>query len=253
MPTVCAPGNWPMPKAQNFETSDLGVFQTTFLATVTGLRPADARLRIFHDTWFLGLLDVLRNRFEVTQTALGAEAFSAFARDYVRAHPLRHGHCNDYGADFPAFLAAHPAAANLPWLPDLAAFEGALNDAHHAADAEPADFEVLVRPETRCGLHPSVRRLTLSHDIAPLHAAIATGADTPVPSLRTHHLLIGRDRDDDVIWLELDPAASGFLDALAHRGSLTAAIDAVAPDDTTLPVLQTLLARLVPAGLITIL
>lgn len=233
-----------------FETSDLAGFQTAFLATVTGPRPADSRLRIFHDTWFLGLLDVLRNRFEVTQTALGIEAFSAFARDFIRAHPLRHGHCNDYGIEFPAFLAAHPAAGSLKWLPDLAAFEGALNDAHHAADAEPADFAILLLPETRCGLHPSVRRLTLSHDIAPLHAALTTGADTATPLPRPHHLLIGRDHDDDVIWLELDSAASSFLDALAHNASLTAAIEALAPDEDTLSVLQTLLARLVPAGLI---
>ena len=233
-----------------FETSDLGVFQTKFLATVTGPRPTDARLRIFHDTWFLGLLDVLRNRFEVTQTALGAEAFSAFARDFIRAHPLRHGHCNDYGAEFPAFLGAHPAAAGLPWLRDLAAFEGALHDAHHAADADPADFATLLLPETRYGLHPSARRLTLSYDIAPLHAAIATGAETAAPLPRANALLIARDRDDDVIWLELEPVASAFLDALAQHASLTAAIEAVAPDDDTMPVLQTLLGRLVPAGLI---
>ena len=239
-----------------FDVADLAAFQETFLDAITQPDKADhPGLSIHRDTWFLGLLGTLSETYEAGRTALGDGAFKAFARDYIRAHPLASGDRNNYGADLASFVAAHP---HLPfaWLPDLLRFEWALHLAHHARDAEPAepaepaDFGALLAPEARVNLHPSARILSLDHDIKALHRALIDG--TEPPPVRAFHcdLLIARDRDDVAISLCLAPYEAAFLDMVTRRHSLAEAIDRLQPNPDDMTILQALLARLVAAGLL---
>lgn len=234
-----------------FDVSDLGAFQGAFLSAITGPRPAGpAGLRIYHDTWFLGLIEVLRTRFEVTAQALGEESFNAFGRDYVQTHPLTGGDCNAYGDRFAAFLREHDQAMAFPWLGDLAALEWALDQAHHADDANGCGFETLLAPDSRCGLHPSVRLLRFDYDVKTFHTASRNG-ETPVEPRRIDcDLLVGRTPYDEVIWLCLAPYEAEFIDRLHRSGSLFTTLDQMAPNDDDMGVLQSLLARLVSNGLL---
>ncbi|MBP2157682.1 MULTISPECIES: DNA-binding domain-containing protein [Asticcacaulis] len=231
---------------------DLATFQRNFLTNV--MRPpstAPAGLRIHHDTWLFGLIEVLGERFRLSRLALGEEAFNAFARDYVQSHALTSGDRNAYGHAFPAFLRDHPQAASLPWLADLAAFESALEHAHHGRDAEPCALEALLAPDASCTLHPSVSILRLDHDIKPLHAALLAGGACETPAMVACDLLIGRTADDEVVSLCLAPLEAHFLKLINTHGSLFAALDALDPDAADLILLQTLLARLSQNSLLT--
>jgi len=234
-----------------FDTRNLAGFQAEFLQTITGKRPENAGLRIYHDTWFLGLVETLHARFEVTAMALGEESFNAFARDYIRAHALTSGDCGTYGVEFPAFLRHHAQAATLPWLGDLAAVDLALDQAHHAPDAEPCDFAALMTPDCRCDLHPSAQILDVAHNVKTFHTAMRdSGTADALPREVACQLLIGRNRADEVIWLCLAPFEAQFLRLVHARHSLFDALDVLAPNEDDMALLQSLLARLLHNGLL---
>ena len=54
--------------------------------------------------------------------------FGEAARQYIVGHPSLSGDLNDYGGEFAQFLAAYPHAADLPYLPDVARLEWAINN-----------------------------------------------------------------------------------------------------------------------------
>lgn len=234
-----------------FDTRDLATFQRDFLAGLMTPSPASAGLRVHHDTWLFGLIEVLGERFGLSRRALGDESFNAFARDYVRGHALNSGDRNTYGDAFPDFLRHHPQAASLPWLADLAEFERALDHAHHARDAEACALEALMTPEAICALHPSVSVLRLDYNIKPLHAALLAGEAVTVPVMIACDFLVGRTADDNVVSLCLAPLETHFLTLVAAHRSLFSALDALSPDDNDLLLLQTLLARLVQNDFLT--
>jgi hypothetical protein len=221
----------------------LGRFQAAFLDRITA-PDAAGRFRIFHDTWFHGLLDGLIDVYPATRQALGEEAFKAFARDYIRSHPLKSGDQTSYGAAFAVFFESHPQAGAVAWLGDLARLEWAEHHAHHAADAIPCDFGDLLDSDLRIALHPSVSSVRLAHNVDALRGSEAFTLDR-VDS----RWLVGRDRNDEVVRLRLTAEDSPFADGLVTHGALIPALDASPPD--ALPRLQTLLARLVQAGFLT--
>jgi len=224
----------------SFDLRPLSRFQAAFLDRVTA-PDATGRFRIFHDTWFHGLLDGLADVYPGMRRALGEEAFKAFARDYIRSHPLDAGDQTLYGAAFAVFFESHPQGGDVAWLGDLARLEWAEHQAHHAADAVPCDFDDLLDADTRLALHPSVSSLHLAHDVDGVR-----GADDFTLERIDRRWLIGRDRHDDIVRLALTPEDGAFVDHLIARGALIAALEA-SPSDA-LPQLQTLLAHLVQAG-----
>jgi len=224
-----------------FDTRDLPKFQQAFLIVVTSPPPADRALRIHHDTWFFGLIDVLRGAYPVTEAMVGSEAFKALCRDYIRRHPLGTPCLNAYGDRLTTFLRNHDPA----WLADLAAFEWALSLAHHADDAASCSFEDLLAPDGVCALHPSVQVLWLDYDVMRLHAE----SNDPPPPL-AQSVLIGRTPADTVIWLPLSILEAEFIARIGLHGSLFAVLEHMAPNDKEMPVLQALLARLVQNGLL---
>jgi hypothetical protein len=226
-----------------FKVHDLGRFQADFLERITATDTSGA-LRIFHDTWFHGLLDGLADAYPATRQALGDQAFNAFARDYIRAHPLTDGDQTSYGAEFAAFFETHPHAAAFAWLGDLARLEWAEHHAHHAADAHPCDFEDLLDPQAWIAFHPSVAIVRLTSNAYGFRGHETDFTIRPEAST----WLVGRDRQDDVIRLRLTPEDQVFIDRLAATGALVAALEASPPE--ALPRLQTCLAHLVQAGLL---
>ncbi|MEI9902905.1 MAG: DNA-binding domain-containing protein [Asticcacaulis sp.] len=95
-----------------FDVRDLATFQNDFLwAITTPTASYDPGLVIHRDTGFFGLLDGLCDIYEATRKALGDEAFKAFARDFIRAHPLTSGDRNAYGGGFRRHAAIAPAPA----------------------------------------------------------------------------------------------------------------------------------------------
>lgn len=101
------------------------------------------RFAIYRNNVYAGLTGTLRSRFPVVARLVGDEFFAAASRMFVEAHPPASPVLITYGAEFPRFLTNFEAAADVPYLPDVARFEWLQAEAYHSADAEPLSAEAL--------------------------------------------------------------------------------------------------------------
>ena len=154
-----------------------------------GLSAAE-RLDIYRNTFASVLTNALRLSYPAAHRLVGAEFFEGAARIFIAGNPPTSACLDDYGAEFPAFLAAFAPAASLAYLPDVAGLEWAVNRALHAADVDPLD----------------ARRLAALGDGALAHVRF-----TPHPSFG----LMRSQYPADVIWravLDQDDAALAAVD-----------------------------------------
>ena len=122
------------------------------------------RFGIYRNNIYRSLAGVLEAAFPTVHNLVGDENFAVLARRFIAAHPPQRPQLFAYGGDFAAFLAGFaPAVEELPFLPDLARVEWAVNEAYFETDAESLNAEQLagLAPERyaglRLGLHPTVR------------------------------------------------------------------------------------------------
>lgn len=132
--------------------------------------PAEGRLQIYADRFRASLLDVLANTFPVTRGLVGEAFFAQTARAFLIFDPPRSPLLWQYGHGFPTFLAALPDLGGHQYLPDIAAFEWALNLAEHAEDVDLLRAEDLPDAiETMTfTLHPSAQRLSTPFPISEI-------------------------------------------------------------------------------------
>ncbi|HQR03395.1 MAG: putative DNA-binding domain-containing protein [Proteobacteria bacterium] len=104
---------------------------------------AAARLAVYRRNLMGNLCGALAATYPVVERIVGEDFFKATARAYVRAHPSRSGDLNEYGGAFAEFLATFPPASPLPYLPDVARLEWAVQAVYYAADEPPADLSAL--------------------------------------------------------------------------------------------------------------
>jgi hypothetical protein len=83
--------------------------------------------------------EALEDCYPAIAHILGAQRFAALAQRLAEAVPLRSYNLNDAGAALPRFLLSDPAAAHLPFLPDLARLEWHVARAFHARGLAPFD------------------------------------------------------------------------------------------------------------------
>lgn len=196
----------------------------------------------------------------VVTEVISADSMGQLARALWHAHPPTRGDLAWWGDALPAFMAASPQLASLPWLPDLARLEWALHTAQTAPDVPPpADgLASLQRLSTDdpATLHlawaAATQVLTLDWDVAALwhaHTLKGTDADTAIaaaPHTRTQALLaLGPDathwaapRTTHVLlWRPalgvrcqfIPPDTARFVHALLHGNSLLAALEQADP------------------------
>jgi hypothetical protein len=123
-----------------------------------GLLPA-ARLQIYRHHVLTSLTDVLQTTFPVICRLVDERFFRYAANAYIRQHPPTAPCLFEYGAHFPAFLAAFPPCRHLEYLADVARLEWALHVAWHAGLRVPLD------PAELAGLAPhDVAQLTFQFD-----------------------------------------------------------------------------------------
>lgn len=102
-------------------------------------RIAPKRFAVYRNNVTVSLIAALKAVFPAVLALVGEEFFEETARRFVRQSPPQSPLLFDYGRDFPAFLAAFPAASGLPFLGDVARLDRAWLDAYHAADRRPLD------------------------------------------------------------------------------------------------------------------
>ncbi len=206
-------------------------------AAAAGLAPEVARLAaqpgfaVYRNTVMKGCIDALQANYPSVARLVGEEWFRAAAAIYVRANLPRHATLADYGADFAAFLAAFPPAAELPYLPGVARLDRFWTEAHTARDETPVDAAAVARLSpgelARAVLQPHASARWAWFEAQPIATIwrrnrCPDGADDGEIEWRGEGVLIVRPRAA-VEHLELDAAACAFLDACAAGRTLAAA------------------------------
>jgi hypothetical protein len=192
-----------------------------------GLAP-ERRLSVYRNTFDSTLANALRLAYPAVHKLVGAEFFEGAARLFAHERPPRTACLDLYGADFADFLAGFAPAASLPYLPDVARLEWAVNRALHAPDTQPIDANRLATVDP--GLHerlrfvvdPSVSLLVVEYPANAIWRAVLDGDDAALTAI---------DLSDGPVRLLVQRLATGVelvrIDGLAYR--ITAALVASRP------------------------
>jgi Putative DNA-binding domain len=195
---------------------------------------ADARLGIYCNNTVSNLCNALKADYPVVERLVGGDFFRHAAKSYIAGSPSLSGDINDYGDDFPEFLAAFPAATNLPYLGDVARLERAWKQVFYAADAVAADFSSLAElPQDYLGdlhfqLHPALRLVTSPYPVMQIWRANQSDASIAEEICldgQPEHVLLRRI-NGQVEMVLLTLAEYEWLAALSSGGNLADAVDA---------------------------
>lgn len=138
----------------------------------------------------------LAGTYPVCRRLVGDEFFEALARRAARALAAPSPDLNDYGADLAEFLASFPAARELPYLPDVARLEWALQRARHAAEPPPVLPERW-RGATRFPAAPGTTFLASPYPIHAIWHASQEGAGDEIVSLDGNPVALVVAREPD--------------------------------------------------------
>jgi hypothetical protein len=215
-----------------------------------GLDPA-ARIGIYRSNVLGNYRKALAATYPVVQRLVGTPFFNAAIDAFVRAYPSTRGDVNRYGAELAPFLATYPPARELPYLPDVARLEWAIDHANIAADASRLDLDALgtVPPEALGGLRltldPSARLVVSPYPIWRIWQVNQPGRDrdeTVDLGEGGDALLVRRD-SEGVVVERLGAGEHALLAAFAARASLSDAAARATEIDSNFDLSQVLRHR----------
>jgi len=162
-----------------------------------GLDPQE-RLGIYRNTSASVLVTALQLAFPAVRHVVGPEFFEGAARLFAAEAPPRSAWLDEYGADFPQFLAQLAQAASVPYLPDLARLEWRVNLVLHAADAELLEIARLATlgeaelEGLRLAPHPAAQLLRCEFPVDAIWHAVLERDDDAMAAI---------DLADGPVWL----------------------------------------------------
>jgi hypothetical protein len=123
--------------------------------------PMPCRMAIYWHNIRRNYRNALGSTYPVVRALVGPALFDAAVDAFVATHPSTCGDLNDYGDRFGAFVGDYPPARPLPYLPDIARLEWAIDAVHRARDATTTPDEVMsafarVRPDKLAAQHLSL-------------------------------------------------------------------------------------------------
>ena len=121
----------------------------TFIEDQEGLSAAE-QLGIYRDSVRGGLIASLGDIFPAVKTALGETFFDAMSARYVKTHPSRSASLDNYGEQFPAYIAAFKPLEDYPYMEDVARIDWCWHRAFHAADPKTFDVAALSDIDPEC-------------------------------------------------------------------------------------------------------
>jgi hypothetical protein len=202
------------------------------------------RIAIYRNTVFTNYRNALGASYRVVSQLVGKSFFDAAVDAYVLACPSTGGDLNVYGDRFGDFLATYPHARDLPYLPDVARLEWAVDEASRAADMEGTPEAMLAAlaaapaeriTAQRFALDPSCRFVVSDFPLLRIWQVHQPGFEGDIAvafDTGTDHLLVRREASTVVI--ERLPAGDfALLRALGDGADLAAALDAAMRADAS--------------------
>ena len=122
-----------------------------------------AGLSVYRNTVAKARADSLFGLFPTVERLVGTDWFQQAALAFATESPPQTPVLDDYGLDFPAWLAVFPPAREMPYLAPVARLDLAWSRAHRSVDAavlKPADVAGMSAPAmfaSRAILHPSAQ------------------------------------------------------------------------------------------------
>jgi hypothetical protein len=133
---------------------------------------AKERIAIYRNNVFSNYREALKAVYPVVERLVGEQFFRQTADCYICAYPSLSGDLNEYGANFPHFLAAFEPAAQLTYLSDVARLEWQMELVFHAADyvskmlAKLAAMPEREYDKLRFTLHPASQLFQSNYPVA---------------------------------------------------------------------------------------
>jgi hypothetical protein len=197
----------------------------------------DVRIAIYRNTVRANYRNALGATYRVVSQLVGEAFFHAAVDAYVHASPSTGGDLNVYGGSFGEFLGAYPHAQDLPYLPDVARLEWAMDEAGRAADARGTPEAILAAlgkipaervTALRFALDPSCRLLTSPYPVLRIWQVHQPGyaGDMAVAFGEAKDQLLVRREAGVALVERLTAGDFALLRALADGGDLAAALDA---------------------------
>lgn len=194
--------------------------------------PAEARLRVYRHHVSHSLSAALAATFPTVQALVGEGFFHSLAQGFVAEALPMQPVLAEYGAEFPAFVAAHEPARVLPYLADIARLDWALNVAFHSPEgrrlgaADLAGIAAERLPSVSIALPEGANLIRSRYPIDRIWAASQPGASADTVDLEAGRadLLVLR-RADDAAFIVLDAGEAAFVAALAEAASLEIAAE----------------------------
>jgi hypothetical protein len=229
---------------------------------------AGARMAVYSRNIRSNYRNAMGATYPAVRRIVGTSFFHAAVDAYVEAHPSRSGDLNEYGDVFGDFLRRYDKAADLPYLPDVARLEWAIDEASRAADCASAADAVLAAlaeapadalPGLRLGLEPSCRLVASASPLFRIWQVNQPGYDGELRvdfTTGPHCLRIRRETnggrplrtDDAGIAVErIDAGDFEWLSALAHGATLAEALEQALDADSAFD-LQAALQKFIGDG-----
>lgn len=176
------------------------------------------RLQVYRDLVYRNIEGFISSGFPVLRSLFDDACWEALVREFIRDHRCHSPLFLKISEEFLAFLAGREADAERPFMAELAHYEW-LELAVDVAEGEVPDARVIDDPA------PLVPRLSPTARVGSYHYAVhrigrsyqPVEADTPA------HLLVYRNREDRVQFMELSPGAARLLHEVSSDGTRSAA------------------------------
>ncbi|SNY05413.1 Putative DNA-binding domain-containing protein [Pseudomonas sp. LAMO17WK12:I6] len=203
------------------------------LCSANGADPA-SRFSVYRNNVQGSLINALADSYPVVQQLVGEEFFRGMAGIFIQQQPPHSPLMSRYGDGLADFIDAFEAAAEVPYLADVARLERLRTRAYHAADAATVSAQqisaALADPQTLAELdiplHPSLHLLDSAYAVVSIWAAHQ--GEATLAGIDIHqgqHALVLRNTLEVEVFA-LDHGASVFIrHLLNHRPLLQAAQD----------------------------
>lgn len=152
-------------------------------------RAPEQRLSVYRNTFASNLANALRLSYPAVQRLVGAEFFEGAAQIFAHERPPLSAYLDEYGAEFPDFLARFPPAASVVYLADVARLEWAVTCALHAPDVAPLDparlAEIAPGDHDRVSFvpHPAVSLVRADHPVDTIWRAVLAHDDAALGAI----------------------------------------------------------------------
>ncbi len=109
----------------------------------TGAISLENRFSVYQNNVLKSLTDVVIATYPLIESLTGIEFLRGAARLYIQDNLPEKSNLNDYGGNFSTFIEGFEPAKNLPYLPDIARMEWAMNEAYYAPDDSALNMQEL--------------------------------------------------------------------------------------------------------------